>query len=148
MSPENQRERLEKFFKNETDIYDNIFERVKNERFKIVSSHLQNIPNLDDFTTQHYSAIEDQANKVLNELCKKIIPKNQFTFLFTQISLFAIFLLPPIYPLIRYSIHLWKEPNLNITEFSACLASACLLLVLMGAAAWGVFTTSFPKDKT
>lgn len=146
ISPAKQRARLKDFFKKETEIYAHIFDSVKNERFKIVTSHMDNPPSLDDFTVQHYSAIEEQTDKVLEELCKKIIPNKQFVFLFTQISLFAIFLLPPIYPLIRYATYIWKEAEFNITEFSVCIGSICLLLVLMGAAAWGTFTTSFPKD--
>ena len=146
MSPSAQRKKLKDFLLEKTHLYDDIYSDVAKEKFQKISGHLTVIPSLDEYILGHDQEISEQADKVLDELCAKIIPEKEYKYVLKEVGIFSIFLLPPIYPLVRRIIHILEWPPISYGELSVCIVSVLLLLTIIFASAYTVFKSSFTKN--
>ncbi|MBQ3060454.1 MAG: hypothetical protein IJD16_09125 [Desulfovibrio sp.] len=146
VSPDQHRLRLKEFLKQRVEFYRSIYRQVAEAKVESISAITENRPSIDDYIINNSEIIEKETDKVLDKFCAEIIPGKQYRYIFTQISLFSIFLLPAIYPLSRYAIILWREPDFKLLEFSFCIVSILLLLTIICASAVSVFmSSSVPK---
>lgn len=93
---------------------------------------------VDRFIYDHFPELQKDTDKILDDLCKEIIPESRLFYLLKQFGILSIFLVPPLYPLGAYITRMWTEFTAdqgNLTALveaaSGIVGSVLLLCVLV-----------------
>jgi len=143
MNPERARKSIKDFLTDQTDLQNRVFNTLAKEKFRELlrlqgkNPHQIKSSELNIFISDNYFTLQKNTDRLLEELCHKILPEKQWTYLLKQFGFLSIFLVPPLYPLGTYTAHMWteytKDPaNLTaLAETGVGIISGILLLMVL-----------------
>ena len=85
---------------------------------------------LKEYIKANYQALKSDSDKIIFELSKEILPTSVFKYFLKQFGLISLFLVPPLYICIDYTITALKVDD-ELTKAVAGIASSLLILALM-----------------
>lgn len=143
MNPERARQQVKSFLLSKTSLRTEIIKRLAKERlheiFHVQGKKNQTISERDiqAFISDHFFELQRDADGVLDDLCKEILPESEWWHVIKQFGFVAVFLVPPLYPLCCYILEMWAEyravpHNLSaLVEAGAGVAGCFLLLFVL-----------------
>ena len=108
MNPERARQQVKSFLLSKTSLRTEIIKRLAKERlheiFHVQGKKNQTISERDiqAFISDHFFELQRDADGVLDDLCKEILPESEWWHVIKQFGFVAVFLVPPLYPLCCY----------------------------------------------
>lgn len=85
---------------------------------------------LKEYIKENYQDLKSDSDKIIFELSKEILPTSVFKYFLKQFGLISLFLVPPFYISIDYTITAFK-PEVDLTKAVAGISSSLLILALM-----------------
>lgn len=133
--PDYARKRISDFLKSETDIPKKVIRNLaikELQNIKQCTNDKNSITNdeLKEYIKANYQDLKSDSDKIIYELSKKILPTSVFKYFLKQFGLISLFLVPPFYVCIDYSITALKVDD-ELTKAVAGIASSLLILALM-----------------
>lgn len=104
MNPDTIRKRVKDFLISKTTIKKDILRNIAEIKLRQISNDLgkdtQNasLDNVEQFIVSHYTELTKEADKVIDDLCKEILPEKQWHFIVKQFSILSIFFHSPSLP--------------------------------------------------
>ena len=133
--PDYARKRISDFLKSETDIPKKVIRDLAIKELQNIM-HCSNdkepirADDLKEYIKANYQDLKSDSDKIIYELSKKILPTSVFKYFLKQFGLISLFLVPPFYVCIDYSITALKVDD-ELTKAVAGIASSLLILALM-----------------
>ena len=140
MNPVQARQSLKNFLVSRTTLKSDIIR--KNAREGLSQLYLaqnrgeQNITEqeIEHFISQHFLELQQDADRVLREMCHKILPEQQWKYMLRQFGFLSVFLIPPLYPLCAYTGKMWAIFRADFSNLTALAEMAsgvvgCILLL-------------------
>ena len=146
--PVNARKRIADFLQTRTDIQKKVIRDLAiKELLKIKQCSNDNKPTTDDelkaYIKDHFKDLKANSETVILELSQKILPDSVTKYFFKQFGLITVFLVPPLYICIDYTIKYLKDGS-DLTKAVAGFVSSLLILALMISSA---LASIINKDK-
>lgn len=142
MNPERARQKVKSFLLSRTNLKVDIINRLAKERiheiFHVQGKKDKNISEKDiqTFISDHFSELQRDADGVLNDLCREILPESEWWYVIRQFGFVAVFLVPPLYPLCCSILEMWAEYRADPRNLTALVeagtgAVGCFLLLFV-----------------
>ena len=133
--PDYARKRISDFLKSETDIPKKVIRDLaikELQNIKQCANDQNTITNneLKEYIKANYQDLKSDSDKIIYELSKEILPTSVFKYFLKQFGLISLFLVPPFYICIDYTITALKVDD-ELTKAVAGIASSLLILALM-----------------
>lgn len=133
--PDYARKRISDFLKSETDIPKKVIRDLaikELQNIKQCTNDKKEITNIElkEYIKSNYQALKADSDKIIFELSKEILPTSVFRYFLKQFGLISLFLVPPFYVCIDYTITAFKTED-DLTKAGAGIASGLLILALM-----------------
>ena len=100
---------------------------------------------IEHFISQHFLELQKDADRVLRDMCQKILPEPQWKYTLRQFGFLSVFLVPPLYPLCAYVGNMWavfRADSSNLTalaEMAGGVVGCILSLVVLVCSARASF---------
>jgi len=144
MQIDDDRERLRKFLIEETEIAQTFARRIAAEKLQaarklagIESADSPTQAEIQNYILEHHDDVEKRVAEVVNELCKKLLPKERFWDLLKSFGIFSLCLSLPLGVLINEALIDFQ--NNALKEAATEATSVVFLLALLIASALTVF---------
>lgn len=146
--PVNARKRIADFLQTRTDIQKKVIRDLAiKELLKIKQCSNDNKPTTDDelkaYIKDHFKDLKANSETVILELSQKILPDSVTKYFFKQFGLITVFLVPPLYVCIDYTVNYLKDGS-DLKKAVAGFVSSLLILALMISSA---LASILNKDK-
>lgn len=133
--PDYARKRISDFLKSETDIPKKVIRDLaikELQNIKQCTNDQKALTNdeLKEYIKANYQALKSDSDKIIYELSKEILPTSVFKYFLKQFGLISLFLVPPFYICIDYTITALNAGEV-LTKAVAGIASSLLILALM-----------------
>lgn len=86
---------------------------------------------IDNYIKSQIHSLQNDAEIVLNDMCKQLIPENIFVYLVKQFSILSVFLLLPFGVLIHVAIGVYFNPPIDSLFHSEIVTSIFLILIVL-----------------
>ncbi len=100
---------------------------------------------LNKFIEQNYTSLAKDSDKILDELCTEAIPGHWIKGFLLNFGVLSVFLVVPIYPLVKYAVCIWRNVPFDTSEFASCVIAILLLSILFLASACAVIKDNLRK---
>ena len=130
-SPQRHREELARFLWEQESFRSDLIRQLAQEQLSRIRSLQREDAAAEDFDhyiAAHVTELEHKAREAIRDTCKEVIPDKTWGYLFRNISLFTVFLLPAAAALLKFLFG-W-----DVSRAEAGMGFALLAALLMASA--------------